>query len=177
MKTILVFVQTADGKITKWGYPIIRSWSSKEDQDYFFSLMKKSELTVVGSNTFNSDPFKPSSGHLLVVMTRHPEHYQTIPGSIEFSSLSPTELVKEYSARYDQMFLVGGPHLATSFFRENLINEIWLTIEPRIFGFGGNFISDQNLDIRLQLKSFEKINDSGTLILKYSVIKDPSLSG
>jgi dihydrofolate reductase len=175
MKTILVFVQTADGKITKWGYPIVRSWSSKEDQDYFSSLMKKSELTVVGSNTFNSDPFKPSPGHLLVVMTGHPERFQTLPGSIEFSNFSPAELVNEYSARYDQMLIVGGPHLATSFLRENLIDEIWLTIEPRIFGSGGNFVTDQNLDIRLQLKSLEKINNSGTLILKYSVIKDPFL--
>ncbi|HLO58823.1 MAG TPA: dihydrofolate reductase family protein [Bacteroidales bacterium] len=171
MKVILVFVQSLDGKITKWGYPIVRSWSSKEDQDYFSSLMKKSELTVVGSNTYNFDPFKPSPGHLLVVMTGHPELYRTIQGSIEFSNLSPTELVKEYSARYDQMLMVGGPHLATSFFTENLIDEIWLTIEPKIFGSGGNFVTDQNLDIRLQLKSLEKINNSGTLILKYSVLK------
>ncbi len=34
------------------------------------------------------------------------------------------------------MLVVGGPHVATSFLKAQLIDELWLTIEPKIFGMG-----------------------------------------
>jgi dihydrofolate reductase len=174
MKTILVFVSTLDGKITKWGYPIVRSWTSKEDQDYFSSLMKNSRLVITGSNTFNNDPIRPSANHLLLVMTSHPEKYKLReePGRLEFTNLSPKELYQRYKAGgYDQMVVLGGPHIATSFLKDQLIDELWLTFEPRIFGSGGNFVIEDKLDIRLNLLSFEKVNEAGTLITKYAVLK------
>jgi dihydrofolate reductase len=179
MKTILVFVTTLDGKITKWGYPIVRSWTSREDQDYFSNLMKNSRLIVTGSNTFNMDPIRPSDNHLLLVMTSHPENYKIYekPGRLEFTNLSPKELYQHYQADgYDQMVVVGGPHVATSFLKDQLIDELWLTLEPKIFGSGGNLVIEHNLDIRLSLLSCEKVNDAGTLITKYAIIKDEVLN-
>ena len=59
----------------------------------------------------------------------------------------------------------------TSFLKEQLIDEVWLTIEPKIFGTGGNFVIEEELDIDLKLLSCEKVNEQGTLITKYAVIK------
>jgi dihydrofolate reductase len=69
------------------------------------------------------------------------------------------------------MLVVGGPHIATSFLREQLIDELWLTIEPKIFGMGANFAIDAKLDIDTRLIQYEKVNDQGTLITKYAVLK------
>lgn len=69
------------------------------------------------------------------------------------------------------MLVVGGPHIATSFLKEQLIDEIWLTIEPKIFGTGGNFVRVENLNINLRLIHFEKVNEHGTLITKHQVLK------
>jgi riboflavin biosynthesis pyrimidine reductase len=112
MKTILIFVSTLDGKVTKWGDPFVRVWSSKDDQHYF-------------NRVWND--------------TR------------------------------------GGAHIATSFLKEQLIDELWLTIEPKIFGIGGNFVIAEKLDINLQLISCEKVNKQGTLITKYAVKKDKNI--
>ena len=76
MKTILVFVSSLDGKITKWENSSVREWSSKEDQHYFDRLWKGNKLIVMGSNSYNADPIKPSVFHLLVVMTQNPLNYQ-----------------------------------------------------------------------------------------------------
>jgi dihydrofolate reductase len=70
------------------------------------------------------------------------------------------------------MLVVGGAHIATSFLKEQLIDELWLTIEPKIFGVGGNFVIEEKLDIKLQLISCERVNLQGTLITIYSVIKE-----
>jgi len=174
MKTILIFVSTLDGKITKWGEPNVSSWSSHQDQDYYKKVLNESRLIVMGSNTFNADTFKPSADHQLIIMTGHPDKYKSleITGQIEFTNESPVELIARFISKgHKQILVVGGPHIATSFLKEQLIDEVWLTIEPKIFGTGGNFATEVNLDINLHLIHCEKVNEQGTLITKYAVLK------
>ena len=38
MKIILVFVATLDGKATKWGDPLIASWTPEKDKEYFRNI-------------------------------------------------------------------------------------------------------------------------------------------
>ena len=174
MKIILIFVSTLDGKVTKWGEPHVSSWSSHQDQDYYKNVLNESRLIVMGSNTFNADTFKPSENHQLIIMTRHRDKYKNleVPGQLEFTSEPPVDLTARFRSKdHKQMLVVGGPHVATSFLKEQLIDELWLTIEPKIFGTGGNFATDVNLDISLRLLHFEKVNEKGTLITKYVVLK------
>ena len=174
MKTILVFVSTLDGKVTKWGNANVRLWSSEEDQKYFKKIWNASSLIIMGSSTFSADPFKPSSNHLVVIMTGNPAKYKKykVSGKLEFSDKSPAKLTSRFEKEgYKQMLVVGGAHIGTSFLKEHLIDELWLTIEPRIFGAGSNFAIEEKLDIKLHLISCEKVNGQGTLITKYAVMK------
>jgi dihydrofolate reductase len=174
MKTILIFVSTLDGKITKWGDPKIRSWSSKNDQDYFDTIWNDTRVVIMGSGTYNPDPVKPSSEHLFIVMTKQQDKYQMEEraGQLEFTGDSPSFLIKRFEKEGEEKILVvGGPHIATAFLKEQLIDELWLTIEPKIFGIGAGFVTEEKLDIDLNLLSSEKINDQGTLITKYRVIR------
>ena len=91
---------------------------------------------------------------------------------IEFTNESPVEITGRFKSKgYKQMVVVGGPHIATSFLKEQLIDELWLTLEPKIFGTGGNFVTEVKLDINLRLIHYEKVNEQGTLITKYAVLK------
>lgn len=174
MKKILVFVSTLDGKVTKWGDSNVKSWTSKNDQEYFSKLWIDAPLIVMGSNTFNVNQVKPNSNHLHLIMTSKPVKYSNyvIPGQLEFTNESASQIVDRFEKEdKKQMLIVGGAHIATSFLKDDLIDELWLTIEPKIFGLGGNFVIEEKLDINLQLISCEKVNDKGTLITKYKVIK------
>jgi dihydrofolate reductase len=174
MKVIVIFVTSLDGKITKWNDPHVMHWSSAEDQAYFRKIWNESALTVMGSGTFDFDPIKPQPNTLLHIMTHTPEEYRQreVPGALEFSSEIPTELVERFRQQgFEQMLVVGGPHIATSFFKDNLVDELWLTLEPKIFGEGGNFAVGTELDVELSLLSMEKVNERGTLILKYGIVK------
>jgi dihydrofolate reductase len=173
MKTILIFVSTLDGKVTKWGEPHVKLWSSHQDQEYYKKTWNEARLIVMGSNTFTAGSF-PSLDHQLIVMTGHPDKYKNLknPGQVEFTSESPAKLTERFKSKgYEQMLVVGGPHVATSFLKEQLIDELWLTLEPKIFGTGGNFVTDVKLDINLHLLHYEKVNEQGTLITKYAVLK------
>ena len=174
MKAVLIFVSSLDGKVTKWDDPNVKIWTSHQDQEYYRQIWNECRLIVMGSNTYNVDPHPASPNHLKVVMTSHPEKYKSnyAPGQLEFTSESPKELFSRFEkeGRKD-VLVIGGPHVATSFLKDALIDELWLTIEPKIFGAGSNFAIEEKLDISLELLSFEKVNKQGTLITKYAVVK------
>jgi len=174
MKVVLVFVSTLDGKVTKWGTPHVSDWSSQEDQQYYQHIWNDARLIIMGSGSFNAEHFAPSPNRLLIVMTRQLVKYKQyeVPGQLEFTDKSPIELTTQFQEEgYETMVAVGGAHMATSFLKDQLIDELWLTIEPKIFGTGGSFVTEEKLDIDLQLISYEKVNEQGTLITKYRVQK------
>lgn len=174
MKTILIFVSTLDGKITRWGEPDIRSWSSKYDQEHFDAIWNETRVIIMGSGTYNPDPVSPGPDHLFLVMTKRPEEYKNKErkGRLEFTSEKAGKLVSRFEKDGEEKLLVvGGPHIATLFLKDQLIDELWLTFEPRIFGRGGNLVIDEQLDIELRLLSYSKVNDEGTIVTKYQVLK------
>jgi len=174
MRIILVFVCTLDGKITKWGDPRVSSWTSEEDKKYFRHIWNEAPLIVMGSNTFMAEKLGSLKDHLIVVMTRNASNFKDteVPGRLEFSDETPAQLAIRYAKEeYGTMLVVGGAQIATSFLKAELIDEIWLTIEPKIFGRGGNFVSEQDLDLELRLISCEQVNPEGTLFTRYMVKK------
>ena len=172
MKVVLVFVSAIDGKVTKWGDPDVKKWSSGEDKEHFRKVWRDSKLIVMGSNSFEAENLKPSPDRLVLVLTHQPDKYANSKkeGQLEFTDESPVHLISRLKNEgYQQMTLLGGPKVATSFLKEELVDELWLTIEPVIFGTGEKLVSAEKLDIKLKLMRVDKINEQGTLIIKYSI--------
>lgn len=178
MKVIMVMVSSVDGRTTQGNNKNIYTWSSAEDQQYFFSLIKKNNLIVMGRETYEtiSPRIKLQENKLRIVLTRYPEKYlsKAVKGQLEFSHETPKQLVKRLSLLgYKAILVVGGSLINGLFLKEKLVDELFLTIEPRIFGNGKNIVEGQLLNKSLQLISVKKLNKAGTLLLKYRVI--PSL--
>jgi dihydrofolate reductase len=175
MKIVLAIVTSIDGKSTKGNFPPA-IWASNEDQKHFLSLISKYSLIVMGGNTYKSvrSDIRLSKNKLRVILTRNPKKFEkdNIPGQLEFSGESPRQLVKRLKFEgYKEMLLVSGAFLNTVFFKEKLIDELYLTIEPKIFGKGKGIIDNtEKLDINLKLISIKKLNSQGTLLLKYKVL-------
>lgn len=179
MKIILINVSSLDGRFTKWKGQNIYEWSSEEDFAFFTKTKLENNLVVMGSSTFDhvrkidKADLKPEKERLRVIMTKNPAKYKRfeVPGQMEFSSETPEELVKRLEKQgYSQMLLVSGGKVANSFFSDGLVSELWLTLEPRIFGSGKSLASGKDLDVSLKLVSTEKLNPGGTLLLKYIVV-------
>lgn len=168
-------VMSIDGKTTKWSNPKIYEWTSTEDKMHFFSLVEKSKVIIMGRKTFIAAKsiMKLSPTRLRIILTKTPQEYadMQVDGQLEFTNDSPQELIKNIKARgYTQVLLAGGEQVNTLFFKAKLINELWLTIEPTIFGSGNNLVSEQKIDAHLQLQSIKKLNGRGTILLKYFVV-------
>ena len=176
MKITCVMVQTVNGKITEGDNPKVYRWTSKEDQKHFEQLVAKNNLIVMGSTTYEAAKkvIKPVEGKLRLVITRDPSKYEadTISGQVEFTSSSPEQLVAECESRgYSEMLLAGGGQINILFFNAGLVDELILTVEPKLFGEGKGIVEGNLQSVDLELIASEKLNDTGTLLLHYSVKK------
>lgn len=175
MKIILAMVISINGKSTKGDLPD-QSWASVEDSQHLSKLISENNLILMGGKTyqFAKSHIKPREGKLRVVVTHDPEKFSAdeVDGQLEFTNLSIPELVKDLEDRgFKQMLLLSGEGLNKQFFQEGLVDEIILTVEPKVFGSGKGILAESNLDINLQLLEMEKLNEQGTILLRYKVVK------
>lgn len=175
MQITLAMVTSLDGKATKWEDANIYSWTSPEDQTHFFKLRDTAPVIIMGRKTFEAAQpvMKLSASTLRIVMTRNPDSYShlMVPNQLEFTTDSPAEMVTILENRgCSKALLVGGGEISAAFFDAQLINDVWLTLEPTIFGEGKQLVAAEKLAVELQLESMEKINSRGTLLLHYTVL-------
>lgn len=177
MKLTLVVVTSSDGKtyIEKYADHHV-TWASKEDQEYFFNkIINIATLIIMGRNTYESSKeiMKHREGRKRVVMTNTPEKYkkESIPNQLEFTNENPKSLIKRLEKEgFAEAYHVGGAGSASAFFKEKLITNIYQTIEPKIFGVGVGIV-DGEFEIDLKLESLEQLNQKGTILLKYAVLR------
>ena len=174
MKITLVAVTSLNGKLTNGADPDIYKWTSREDQKFFFDLIEGTKLIVMGSGTYEAvrGRLKTNTSKLRIVLTKNPDKYKAerVPGNLEFSSESPKEVYKRCMIDHTDMLLVGGSKIYSSFIKENLVDEIYLTVEPLVFGEGKNLFAGETKAM-LHLESMERLNEKGTVLLKYRILK------
>lgn len=174
MKVSVAADISADGHITRHGEPDISAWVSREDHEHFQKLIADHSAIVIGRTVYElmRDSLKLKPGKLRVVLTSQPEKFagEEVPDQLEFRKMTPAELVESLEKRgHKELLVVGGTRMMTEFLKASLVDIFYLTVEPRFFGSGDRLLLDQDLDIKLQLKEFRQLNDTGTMLLTYEV--------
>ena len=164
MTTFIIAALTADGFIGK-SSSHLADWTSKEDKTFFSEKSKKAGVVVVGYNTFQTIG-KPLPERVNVV---YAPKGTTIKG-VEVTQKEPKELIEDLESRgFTEVVIAGGAQIYTMFMQSGLVDTLYLTIEPIIFGSGINLFNAE-IEYNLQLESEKKLNDD-TILLEYSVIK------
>lgn len=160
-----MMAMTADGKIAK-NSDHFPNWTSKEDKKMFAEVTKEHGAVIMGDKTFFTFP-KPLSDRLNVVFTLLENPPET--ENVKWVTGEPEKVLLELKKMgYKSAVLGGGTYMNSQFLERKLIDEIWLTIEPKIFGDGlGVFSGDFNID--LKLLGVEKINEN-SVVVKYKVM-------
>jgi len=169
MKTIIMCAITLDGKIAKKSGEFV-NWTGSEDKKIFARETKKSGVVIMGHNTYKTIG-KPLKGRLNIVLTSNVENKTGQKGILEFTSRAPVEIQRHLEARgFKKAFVIGGGEVNTLFIKNGLVDEVWLTMVPRIFGRGISLFSDFDGDVNLEFNSCERLS-SGLIFVKYRVVK------
>ncbi len=158
------FIATTDNK-TPW---------SDEDWDNFKKIVKKSGNIIIGRKTYNvmnkHDGFSDINTAKVIIISSNPNIKKSNPKHIICKS--PThalQYLKQY--KFNIALLSGGGILNNSFLKENLIDEIYLDIEPFVFGTGIKLFENGKFTNKLKLLNIKKYSTNG-IQLHYKALKN-----
>jgi dihydrofolate reductase len=88
---------------------------------------------------------------------------------METTTKSPRELLKVLESRgFKEVAICGGSQIYTMFMKSGVVDMLYLTIEPIVFGDGMRLFKE-DMDYKLHLEEYAK-TETGTLLLTYNVI-------
>lgn len=168
MKVILYMAISINGMISKSDDDT--SWISKEEWNSYSLAVRTAGCLIVGRRTYHILTEQPEFADFndvkLVVVSRK-----------NFATLSPNHLIahspKEalgFLRNFKGVVVAGGGILNSSFLAENLVDEIYLDIEPIILGEGIPVFKGKNFKRKLKFLGQKKIANN-EIQLHYRVKK------
>ncbi len=171
MKTVAIVATSLDGFITKHDHEGT-TFTSEADQKYFRETLQTFDCSIMGRNTFEASKDmilkSPHVDRLRVIWTRTPKKYAQVEqqGRLEFSASDLKTILEDLQARGKQRCAVlGGSSVYSECLQQGLMDELWVTLEPLVFGSGKKLVEGK-LDVNLELMSSEHLS-TNTLLLKY----------
>lgn len=163
MTTFIIAALTADGFIAK--HPKhLADWTSKEDKQFFTEMTKQAGVVVMGSNTYETIG-RPLKDRLNIVYSREKQYE-----GVEITQKPPRELLQDLGSRgYRKVAICGGSTIYTMFMEAGVVDKLYLTIEPIIFGSGMTLFTKE-LNEKLTLDGVTKLGEH-TILLEYTVFK------
>lgn len=146
------------------------SWISKEEWDSYSLAVRTAGCLIVGRRTYHILTKQPEFAELKdVKLVAVSEKDFTTSSPNHFVAHSPREalnLLKDFK----EVVVAGGGTLNASFLAENLVDEIYLDIEPIIIGQGIPIFKDKDFERKLKLVGQKKITDN-EIQLHYQINK------
>lgn len=169
MKVFIIAALTADGFISKNPGHSPLQWRSEGDRQFFIARTKEAGVVVMGLNTAKTSK-KPMPDRLNIIYANSKEElprWKEFDGW-EITQKDPTSLVQELAEKgYDQVAVCGGSTIYTIFMEAGVVNTLYLTIEPVLFGQGMTLFNKE-IDKKLNLVKAEKLGEQ-SMLLEYGV--------
>lgn len=195
MHVVLYAAQSLDGWITRHSTPG-DAFASAADKAHFRTAIRACDACVMGAATYDQskDRMRPAvfPGLRRVVWTHRPEirAADAVPGVLEFTAETPAETVARLKADGRQRCaLLGGGQVNAAWLAAGLVDEVCVTLESWIFGYGTPLASTAPanelppspapapparalpLEVRLELAEARTLAEGGPLLLCYVVKK------
>lgn len=167
MKIFIIAAMSVDGFIGVNADHRSLNWRSKADARFFIESTKAAGVMVMGSTTYKTFKVRRAPpGRRLIVYTHNPD---SIEGEhVETTSEDPRKLIERLEREGAQSLAVcGGAAINTLFVRAGVVDELYLTVEPILFGMGVPLFNE-SLSNRLTLLENRPLSEH-TILLRYAV--------
>lgn len=171
MKVILYMATTINGFITKGNDDT--SFVSEIEWDSFRNMIKTTGNMIIGSRTYkimrDGGEFKNLENIRVLVVSEN-ANFQTIANNHSVAKTPKDALAILEKEVFDKALVAGGGTLNASFMAENLVDEIYLDVEPVVFGRGIMLFREDNFEAKLKLLETKKLSDN-EIQLHYQVLR------
>jgi len=172
MKVILYIATTINGMIAKKDGN--SDFVSSEDEASFNKICRNTGCVIMGRNTleyFKSLPIEswPNTDGIHIALTSSKSLSVSHP-QIYFTDSPQSALKLAEQKNKSGIVVIGGSKTWGSFMKENLVDEIYLDIEPLAFGEGMPMFIGGDFEIKLELIESKPLSPQ-TIQLHYRVKK------
>ena len=165
MKTFIIAAITADGFIGQDNTHLSTKWSTKADKKFFMRRTKQAGVALFGRTTYET--FKRAlPERRTIVYTSRPE--SVAAEGVETISGTPTEVIAKLQQQgVRELAICGGAKVYAEFLGANLVDELYITVHPIVFGAGIPLFRVP-LQRSLKLLDMQNIGDD-TVLLHYKL--------
>ncbi len=165
MKVVLYMAITANGYIAKENDET--PWSDEEWKS-FSEKVKEIKNLVIGRKTFDimeqGKEFQKIGNPFTVIVSNQKENNFNFVNSPE----QAINLLKEKG--FSEVLVAGGGLLNSSFMQKGLVDEIYLDVEPFLFGKGIQLFAKNDFETKLELLETKQLSKN-VIQLHYKVLK------
>lgn len=171
MKVILYMASSINGVIARADDDT--SFVSKVDWEGFKAIAERTGNLVLGRRTYElmaeSGELERFANQKILVVTNNQEFEKRHPDHM-VAHLPQEAIIQLESAGMKEVLVAGGGGMNASFVEENLLDEIYLDIEPWIIGKGVRLFGEGYFESRLKLLESRQVGPD-TIQLHYQVNK------
>jgi len=180
-QVFLIAAISLDGFIAQDKTQSAVEWTSAEDNQFFHQKTKEAGVVIMGSSTYKtiSSKYLPLSQRLNIVYSSSLtdqlvsqlgiDPQKIASNTLRTTSQSPNELIDQLAKEgHQQIAICGGSSIYTQFMQAGLVQKMYLTVEPVIFGEGVKLFN-QPVKNKFTLLSSKVLNNQGSLLLEYQV--------
>ena len=168
MKVILYMAITVNGLIAKTNDDT--SFTSQAEWDSYSAMIRQAGNVVVGHRTYDiltkQPEFKDLKKVKIIVVSHHTFKLAEANHLVAKSPREALAGLKDFL----KVIVAGGSQINTAFLAENLIDEIYLDIEPIVLGRGIPLFASNDYEKKLELIETKNISDN-EIQLHYRVVK------
>lgn len=162
---IAIVAATIDGRIGLDAHHF-PDWTSREDKTNLRSILDWCDVCVVGHNTYQTAK-QPLAKRPCLVFTRSVKAIERQHEKLLLCNPDGVD-IKTLLAAYRTVAVLGGTQTYTYFLDNGLLDELYLTIEPLVFGRGlPIFECETNWQSGFRLVSVKQLNKQGSILLHY----------
>ncbi len=163
-----VLAGSIDGFIAKEENQLSTTWTSKEDKEHLHQMEDEADVLLLASKSYELAK-EPLKNRNLIVLTTKVDSIKKENEKLSFINLQTADLKKYIEEKkYKKVCVLGGRVAYNYCLKNNLLDDIYITIEPIVFGKGINAFNEEITPQKYNLVSVEKLNETGTILLHYS---------
>lgn len=169
MKVFIIAAVTIDGFIGLDAHQNSTTWTTKADLAFFVRRTKQAGTVVMGRRTFEVMN-RPLKDRRTVVLSSAASP-QPMEG-VEYTDEPLPKLVERLAAEgVTELAVCGGASVYTQFMQQGLVDELYISVMPTVFGQGIPLFGE-SISAHLTLLDSEKLDDN-TMMLHYKVTPQP----
>jgi len=152
----------------------VPDWLSPEYGNNLVSVCQKKKAVIMGKTTYNilAPDYLPLQKEGTTVVLTTGEQAKSNNPTVVFTKNKVTEIVEMLVKKgHTEAVIIGGATAIGGFINAGLVDDIYLVVEPLLFGSGLPLLKNIEIELKLTLQDIKTLNEN-TVQLHYEIQKE-----